>query len=335
MSSWVMARATVTQAVTTIRERMRGTASHERRDDGGHRAAPRERLLPDRGHDLRLVRQPHHALPARGRRGQRGGREPGHRVGDRGLRALSPRAARARRGGGSGRVRRPHRACDPCRRAGRHRDDGGRAGRARRGRGATHGLPAPAAHRGDGPDDPAPGGPGTDDGRALAAGLPVGPPHPAGPRDTGPVLGRGALLPRCLDGAAPPQRRHEHAHRARHERRLRLLRGGHRLPPGLPRGGHGRRRGRAPLLRHLERDHHAHPPGPLPRGARADPHVRRHPSRSSASPRGRHASCGAGSSSTCPSRPCSWASSCASDRARPCPSTGSSSRAARASTRAW
>ncbi len=93
---------------------------HRAGDRPDHRAAP-----ADRGHDLRVVRQPDRALPAphAGRRG--GERQPGHRDGHD---PLPPRRCRSRRAGRRhrvGRVRRPLPAGGRGRRF--HRDAGRRA----------------------------------------------------------------------------------------------------------------------------------------------------------------------------------------------------------------
>ena len=101
---------------------------------------------------------------------------------------------------------------------------------------------------------------------------------PAGPRHARPVLCRRSVLPRCAQRPAPPDGRHEHARGGRDQRGVLLQRRGDRVSLVL-RGGRlrDRRCAHAALLRHRGGDHHADPARSVSGGARAQPHLRRHP----------------------------------------------------------
>ena len=255
---------------------------------------------------------------------ERGGRQPRHGVGHGRVRSRPRRTGRSspppwRRPGTSpastalGADERP-----PSRRWPTSGPSGTRRPR------GTPRRPPPPAHRRDGPDDPAPRRPGAHDGRALAARVPL---EPA--RSSSRSRRRSSSGP-----AAPFYRGASSALRHRQRDMNTLIAVGTSaaygysvaaiaFPEFFLAAGHGRRTASAaPLLRHLGRDHHAHPPRPLLE-ARARSHTsdairathRPRPADGARAP-------GRGRARRARSRPCSRATSSASDPARRSPVDG-------------
>ena len=151
----------------------------------------------------------------------------------------------------------------------------------------------------------------------------------ADPGDVHPGLGRRPLLPGGLARRAARHDQHGHARRGRHDRGLGLQRGRHPLAGGRRRGG---RRARH-LLRFLDDHHRPRPARPLAGGAGQGTDDRRDPPARRAQPDDRPARRATAATARSRSRPSRPATCSASGRATRSRSTGSSSRAARRSTR--
>ena len=223
----------------------------------------------DRGHDVRLVRQPDRALPAQERRRRIGVGQSRDRDRDDPLPARADRPVRAG-ADDRGRRLRPEATAD-------------RGGDARpAGRSERPPRPTIASAR------PRPAGCSARRVVAIAVAVGImvamfwpqtsiadGDDQPARPRpgDARPGLGRAALLRRGLAGR--PSRRGDdgHARRRRHDRRLGVQRRRHPEPGLGPRGGAPPR----DLLRQLDDRPRPRPPRPLARGAGEDAGERRDP----------------------------------------------------------
>ena len=184
----------------------------------------RDHLVPRRGDDLRLLRQPDHPVPPEGRRRRRRRGQPGDGDGHRPLRPVAhrrrstwppPSTPRATSPGWiSGRAMRTMAAIEQVAEARSDRD---------RAAARPPGIAPAARRRLGGAHPPDPGRPGPDDRGAGPAVAPLRAALPAGARDADPVLGGMAVPDRRLAWVAPTKRRHGHAHRGRDVGGLRLL----------------------------------------------------------------------------------------------------------------